>query len=195
MSHRRAFTLIELLVVIAIISLLAAMLFPVFASARAAARRTVCISNLRQIGMALAMYREDWEGLPQHLSDANATYVKDPRIFLCPNDPLEGQYVGTYRLEGNLFLPSGVSYDYDPQWGVAQQLGWWLPAPSFGPGKWEDMTPVADCQWHWARTFNANWSSDSKNRKGWQLILMMGGSVRKIRVEDPIEDFTPDKYH
>ncbi len=56
---RRAFTLIELLVVVAIISLLAAILLPVFASVRAKGRQTVCTSNLRQIGLAIALYAQD----------------------------------------------------------------------------------------------------------------------------------------
>ncbi len=55
----RGFTLIELLVVIAIIAILAAILFPVFASARAAARKTACLSNMRQIGVAIEMYAND----------------------------------------------------------------------------------------------------------------------------------------
>lgn len=57
----RAFTLIELLVVIAIISILAAILFTVFARAREKARQATCISNLKQIGLALAMYRGDYD--------------------------------------------------------------------------------------------------------------------------------------
>src|SRR5437870_6729880 len=58
---RRGFTLIELLVVIAIIAILAAILFPVFAQAREAARKSTCISNMRQVGMALLMYAGDFD--------------------------------------------------------------------------------------------------------------------------------------
>ncbi len=60
---RRAFTLIELLVVIAIIAILAAILFPVFAQAREAARKASCSSNLRQIGTAFQMYTQDYDEL------------------------------------------------------------------------------------------------------------------------------------
>lgn len=60
MTHtRRGFTLIELLVVVAIVALLIAILFPVFASIRAKGRQTVCLSNLRQLGMATFQYAQD----------------------------------------------------------------------------------------------------------------------------------------
>src|SRR2546427_7953539 len=57
----RGFTLIELLVVIAIIAILAAILFPVFAQAREAARKTSCLSNIKQITLASLMYAQDYD--------------------------------------------------------------------------------------------------------------------------------------
>ena len=195
-SHfRAAFTLIELLIVLAIIAVLAALLFPVLRAAREQARRTVCASNLHQIGLALTMYRQDCDELPPRLSLLTPNYISHPGLLLCPNDPKHGQYNGTLRMEGANFLAGGVSYDYEPNWAKAQELGWWEPAPNYGNGKWNDLTPIADCQWHWAKKFHPDWTQDVKTPNGWQLILTLSGSVRKIRVEDPIEDFTPDRYH
>ena len=191
---RRAFTLLEVLIVIAIIVLMALIIFPVFASVRASARRTVCISQLRQIGMGISLYQQDYEGLPQHLSQTYPTYVNATRLFVCPNDRKQGQYDGNSRLEGNLYLASGVSYEYFPQWEVAQELGWYKPAPRFGSGKWDDLTPLAGCAWHWAKSFDINLEGNLPNARGWELILTLGGSVRKIRVEEPLAEFTPKKY-
>ena len=104
--RRRAFTLIELLVVIAIIAILAAILFPVFAQAREAARKTQCISNMKQMGTAIAMYRQDYdETFPMayyYLNDNSSAngyaqwsgfcqpYIKNWGIFVCPSDKLKG---------------------------------------------------------------------------------------------------------
>jgi prepilin-type N-terminal cleavage/methylation domain-containing protein len=90
---RRGFTLIELLVVIAILAILAAILFPVFAKSREEARQTACLSNLRQIGMGIKLYEQDWdEELPSRLLDDNAkgavmNYARSERLFICPSDP------------------------------------------------------------------------------------------------------------
>lgn len=71
----KGFTLIELLVVIAIIAILAAILFPVFARARESARRTVCVSNVRQLGTAWMMYVQDYdEQFPPSTSPLNSEW-------------------------------------------------------------------------------------------------------------------------
>ena len=86
----KAFTLIELLVVIAIIALLAAILFPVFARARENARRSSCQSNLKQIGLGLFQYAQDFdERLPPYWGPSWSIridpYIKSDQIFNCPS--------------------------------------------------------------------------------------------------------------
>lgn len=101
---QRAFTLIELLVVIAIIAILAAILFPVFARARESARRTQCASNLKQLGVAITMYLQDYDDTfpyGENWHGANAkedgayfrgsfakinTYVNNEQVWHCPDD-------------------------------------------------------------------------------------------------------------
>jgi prepilin-type N-terminal cleavage/methylation domain-containing protein/prepilin-type processing-associated H-X9-DG protein len=95
-SSRSGFTLIELLVVIAIIALLAAILFPVFARARENARKTSCSNNLKQIGLAVMQYKQDYDELyPTMRTNAPGgylawpslifPYVKNEQVFVCPS--------------------------------------------------------------------------------------------------------------
>jgi prepilin-type N-terminal cleavage/methylation domain-containing protein len=115
--HRRprpttGFTLIELLVVIAIIAILAAILFPVFAQAREKGRQAACLSNLKQVGMAMMQYVQDYDETYPHNSGLTTTndypdinfenktfnfnlhwmqqlypYHKGWGAYLCPSDP------------------------------------------------------------------------------------------------------------
>ena len=105
MRQKRAFTLIELLVVIAIIAILAAILFPVFAKAREKARQSSCQSNLKQIGVALLQYNQDydeswvgqyyvWPPVPGDMFDTTGynnyqqfvqPYIKSKQVFKCPS--------------------------------------------------------------------------------------------------------------
>src|SRR5438874_2020474 len=72
-TFRCGFTLIELLVVIAIIAILAAILFPVFAQARAKARGMSCLSNVRQVGTAFHMYVQDYDETTPSMWGSNGT--------------------------------------------------------------------------------------------------------------------------
>lgn len=111
---RDGFSLVELLVVLAVISVLAALLFPVFLTVRGKARQTACASNLHQIGLGIGMYMQDYDGLyprgvdpadrldPAHFSrypdfqadiphlpwlqDLLKPYVPAPQVFACPAD-------------------------------------------------------------------------------------------------------------
>jgi prepilin-type N-terminal cleavage/methylation domain-containing protein len=97
-ANRRAFTLIELLVVIAIIAILAAILFPVFGRARENARRTSCLSNMKQLGLGLMQYMQDFDDVyPMHAPSSVEywpqtiqPYLKSFQIFNCPSRPGEG---------------------------------------------------------------------------------------------------------
>jgi|CXWL01.1.fsa_nt_gi prepilin-type N-terminal cleavage/methylation domain-containing protein/prepilin-type processing-associated H-X9-DG protein len=127
---KRAFTLIELLVVIAIIAILAAILFPVFAQAKEAAKKTQCLSNVKQINTGLQIYITDvddmlppayyynWPNGPGSLDDSGinhwsgvmAPYVKNWNMYVCPSDKIQGQpptnYIGDNMGYG---VPGGSS--------------------------------------------------------------------------------------
>jgi prepilin-type N-terminal cleavage/methylation domain-containing protein/prepilin-type processing-associated H-X9-DG protein len=127
-SRKTGFTLIELLVVIAIIAILAAILFPVFARARENARRTSCMSNLKQIGLGFMQYTQDYDEkyprsfatyaqVPDNGNWGGSSpnyywfwhnmiypYVKSNQLFVCPNGDTSATtpYYANYGVNGFL---------------------------------------------------------------------------------------------
>jgi prepilin-type N-terminal cleavage/methylation domain-containing protein/prepilin-type processing-associated H-X9-DG protein len=125
-AARRGFTLIELLVVIAIIAILAAILFPVFAKARERARATGCVNNLKQIGLAMNLYYDDWDGTfqPQRgyeikganlgWTDRIRAYNKTFGLFHCPSSLTNYSYTIAGGAES---WGSENGATADPGWG------------------------------------------------------------------------------
>jgi len=127
--RKRAFTLIELLVVIAIIAILAAILFPVFAQARNQAPKTVCISNLKQLGLAQLMYIQDYDesftkwgnGVPNDAwaqpegagwwMNQTLPYIKNTGIYSCPND---GRDINNSNAWGYSIVPGSTANGTKP---------------------------------------------------------------------------------
>jgi prepilin-type N-terminal cleavage/methylation domain-containing protein/prepilin-type processing-associated H-X9-DG protein len=129
-KKRFGFTLIEILVVIAIIAILAAILFPVFARARENARRASCQSNLKQLGLGIKMYTQDYdERVPpieiNAIADADAThpygwadavqpYLKSTQIFQCPSEKWGARYPNDPIFNGP--RPTGPGAGYTDYW-------------------------------------------------------------------------------
>lgn len=152
-----AFTLIELLVVIAIITILAAILFPVFAQARAKARQASCLSNQKQLGLAVLMYVQDYDetfplaafwdfNLPfgeSYLWTSQRgiqPYLKNKGIYVCPADSLRVSHNAAYYGMTVDRQPAAISYmanSLSPGvsgalFGVAQPRGLMPVGPVYG---------------------------------------------------------------
>ena len=182
-ANRRGFTLIELLLVIAIVSLLAAILFPAFASAREKARQASCQANLKQLGMGLLEYAQDYdECVPVGTSGVNNSngciawggqvyaYVGSAAVFQCPDDPAQPMQ---RTVNGATYTLRPVSYAINNNLGArgGGQAIWTLPqltAPSqtvmlFEVGAALGANPADPCTYNIADILTPNESGGASN--------------------------------
>ncbi|HOS91872.1 MAG TPA: DUF1559 domain-containing protein [Armatimonadota bacterium] len=176
----RGFTLIELLVVIAIIAILAAILFPVFAKARAKARQTSCLSNLKQLANAMLQYAQDSdEGFPTHATQCSygvtqslqwfeqlQPYIKNTAVFQCPSAVQMDEWMGNCY-GGQFGRPNYiVHYGYNVQIQEAPFRNWgdngvWSMASHQRPA---EVGLLADC-------FTTRWVSSPDPQSGISVMV------------------------
>lgn len=178
----RAFTLIELLVVIAIIAILAAILFPVFAQARAAAKSTAALSQIKQVGLAAHMYANDyddgtiltdtaWFGQPIW-SEIVSPYVKNRNMFwdaartMWQNDDFDGYHwtqVTTIAINDSGYSGAWITngcngsnwnYVYGRKISSMDEIS---SRVAFLPVQWGGT----EVGWYYIRAYQSNWIDDS----------------------------------
>lgn len=149
---RHGYTLVELLIVISIIAILAGIAYPVYMHVKANAKKTQCISNLRQLCQASLMYAQDYNGQlppfqnilppfgnredirdPKALHIALSPYVKNNTVFFCPTDPVAGKPVSKWLVYHEFSSYLFAFSNYPP----LMDTGWNTPAGFCPPSRYE----------------------------------------------------------
>lgn len=195
-ATRTGFTLIELLVVIAIIAILAAILFPVFARARENARRTSCLSNLKQLGLGFAQYTQDYDNTYPQAHGLNADGNYGTLYFrLFPLNAFDGVEVGPNSSHRSSWAAALLPYTKSAQI---------MTCPSQQPADGFTNTDVFVIKQPISYTYNLlmSWNKESVIKKPAELVLLHEGfgnigytsAVASYpEIPGPPSEFGPDK--
>jgi len=179
----QGFTLIEILVVIAIIAVLTAIVYSAFFVVRKRSADTICISHLRQIGIALKMYAQDYDDYPRYndffpraLEQIYPVYLTDFRLLKCPNVP-ESIGPGADRTNyGYLYKMKSPPLPKDEPPGPAMMT--WEEAYRHRG----ESLPLVDCNYHGLDLKNTpaeTYSNGKLQLRRMSIVLRMDGSVSK----------------
>jgi prepilin-type N-terminal cleavage/methylation domain-containing protein len=206
---RKGFTLIELLVVIAIVAILAAIIFPVFSRARENARKNTCISNLRQLGLALHMYAQDWdERFPIDKWTGNSDerlwrlvlpiypYVKNRGIFYCPSASVAASWDPTIVETDENWSRGWITYLYfswyadDPRRPMVQMRPDLRP---YIPRALTELSPPSS--WLMSCWFQSKAPFLHSQQHAYILpVLYLDGHVKTIPAGRPVDSFAYDNF-
>lgn len=200
---RKGFTLIELLVVIAIIAILASILFPVFAQAREKARAIQCTSNMKQLGVAMAQYTQDYdENVCPPLMGATGPdaqtwdrliqpYIKSTAVLTCPDD----QYSSSVQTVNGVIVAGSIrrSYSMPSNDGWAWSIGSGPTALALAQIGFPSITislaerdnyNAANGEWEWYSVTDGSneWAYRHQGRSN---VLFMDGHVKASPPADP----------
>lgn len=210
--NHHAFTLIELLVVISIIALLVAILLPALKSAREAARTTVCMSQLRQTGIMLHAYGQDYEDhIPPWAKKANGDFWEMEKSKVPPHSPPNWIHLGLlysqkYSTTSEVFIcPNQVENPLVTQYGFGGynwgHAGYWYFAGTKGHYQRDHLTLNSEFAvatdfdlWY---TANPTYYPDA-HHPGGNNVLKLGGHVKFVprEVTEKLSSYWPavDRY-
>ncbi len=187
---RKAFTLIELLVVIAIIALLAAILFPVFSRARENARKSSCANNLKQLGVGVAQYVQDYDEIWPMIWNGNTNvynwapgefpYVKSYQVYRCPSDSRD--HASSYL--GNNWLHIKALADIQKVSSVVYLIeGYTGAGGNFSPNQANYFRGLNEDYTLWNATHRITQASNGLPRHlGAANVLFVDGHVKSVNL-------------